>query len=92
MNVADTLSRAYSTGAKRDLGTDVNEFDDSEERMFNDNILLPEQKVMELQHTTNNNAVLQELEKATKTVWPAVSTGNDVLKPYLFIVQRGTVS
>ena len=38
MYVADTLSRAYNTETKRDIDTAVNKVDDSEERMFNDNV------------------------------------------------------
>ena len=83
MYVADTLSRAYNTETKRDIDSAVNKVDDSEERMFSDNMMLPEQKLIELQHATRNDAVLQELEKAIKTGWPAVSTRNEVLKPYL---------
>ena len=58
MYVADTLSRAYNTETKRDIASDVNKKDDSEERMYSENKMLPEQKLIELQH---------ELEKATKT-------------------------
>ena len=57
--------------------------DYSEERMFSDNMMLPEQSLTELQQATRNDAVLQELEKAIKTGRPAVSTRNEVLKPYL---------
>ena len=67
MYVADTLSRAYNTETKRDIDSAVNKVDDSEERMFSDNMMLPEQKLIELQHATRNDAVLQELEKAIKT-------------------------
>ena len=62
MYVADMLSRAYNTETKRDIDSAVNKVDDSEERMFSDNMMLPEQKLIELQHATRNDAVLQELE------------------------------
>ena len=81
--MADTLSRAYYTETKPDIEGAVNKVDDSEESMFSDNMMLPGQKLTELQHATRNDAVLQELEKAIKTGWPAVSTINDLLKSYL---------
>ena len=81
--MADTLSRAYYTETKPDIESAVNKVDDSEESMFSDNMMLPGQKLTELQHATRNDAVLQELEKAIKTGWPAVSTINDLLKSYL---------
>ena len=83
MYVADTLSRAYNTDTKRDIDSAVNKVDDSAERMFSDHVMLSEQKLIELQHATRNATVLQELEKAIKTGWPAVSTRNEVLKQYL---------
>ena len=43
--------------------------------------MLPEHKLVELQQATKDDTVLQELEKAVKTVWPAMSTRNEVLKP-----------
>ena len=48
MYVADTLSRAYNTETKRDIASDVNKKDDSEERMYSENKMLPEQKLIEL--------------------------------------------
>ena len=72
MYVADTVSWAYNTDTKRYIDSDVNTVDDSEERMFRDNMMLSEQKLIELQHATRNDAVLQELKKAIKTGWPAV--------------------
>ena len=46
--MADTLSRAYNTETKRDIASDVNKKDDSEERMYSENKMLPEQKLIEL--------------------------------------------
>ena len=66
MYVADMWSRAYNTETKRDIDNAVSKVDDSEERMFSD-MMLPEQKLIELQHATSNGAVLQELDKVTKT-------------------------
>ena len=74
--------RTY-TELKRDIDSAANKVNDSQGRMFSDNTMLPEQKLIELRHATSNDAVLQELEKAIKTGWPAVSTRNEVLKPYL---------
>ena len=61
----------------------VNKVDDSEERMFSDNMMLREQKLIERQHATRNDAMFQALEKAIKTGWPAVNTRNEVLQPHL---------
>ena len=66
MYVADMWSPAYNTETKRDIDNAVSKVDDSEERMFSD-MMLPEQKLIELQHATSNDAVLQELDKVTKT-------------------------
>ena len=51
MYVADTLSRAYITEDKRDTSRDVNNDVskvDSEEMMYSDSIMLPEEKLVEL--------------------------------------------
>ena len=45
--------------------------------------MLPEQKLVELQQATKDDTVLQELKKAVKTGWPAMSTRYEVLKPHL---------
>ena len=80
--MANPLSRAYNTETKRDIDSD-NKVDNSEDWMVSDTMMLPEEKLIELQHVTRNNAVLQEFKQAIKTGWPAVSTRNVVLKLYL---------
>ncbi|RLJ22807.1 hypothetical protein DJ031_00235 [bacterium endosymbiont of Escarpia laminata] len=87
MYVADTLSRAYNAEAKRDTrqdaNADVKKVDDLDEMMYSDNIMLPEDKLVELQHATKEDTVLRELEKAIKSGWPAANTGKEAIKPYV---------
>ena len=86
MYVADMLSRTYTTEDKRDTSRDVNNDIskvDSEEMMYSESIMLPEEKLVELQHATKEDVVLQELEKAIRTGWQGSNRGKEVLKPYL---------
>ena len=86
MYVADMLSQAYTTGDKWDprsvVNNDVSKVD-SEDMMYSDRIMLPEEKLVDLQHATKEDIVLQELEKAIKTGWQGSSRDKEVLKPYL---------
>ena len=75
-------SRAYTTENTRDTSYDINNNVskvDSEEMMYSDSIMLPEEQ----QHATKEDIVLQELEKAIKIGWQGSSRGKEVLKLYL---------
>ena len=47
--------------------------------MYSESIMLPEEKLVALQHATKEDIVLQELEKAIKIGWQGLSRGKEVL-------------